>query len=345
MLKWLLLVLLLGAVAAFLLNEDNPVGTAAVAGRPAVPITSFQLQVSAFQSRINALGTLRAWESVDITSSVSETVVSLHFEDGDRVERGQLLVVLQQDEEQASLREQEEVLAEQVREVARLEDLASRNQVAMTELDQRRTLAAIARNKIAQMKARIEDRNIRAPFAGVLGLRQVSPGALISPGELITTLDDTTRMRLDFTVPAVSLQFLQVGQQLEATSAAFGRIFTGTLSAIGSRVDPVSRSLTARASFPNAAGLLKPGLLMTVVLMGQSRQSLVVPEESLVTRAAEHFVWRVEGDQARRVPVTIGGRRPGWVEISDGLRAGEEVVRDGVARLRGSEALVRRVEG
>ena len=114
-----------------------------------------------FQNRINALGTLRAWESVDITSSVSETVVSLHFEDGVLVERGQLLATLQQDEEQAGLREQEEVLAEQEREVARMEDLASRNQVALTELDQRRTLAAIARNKIAQMKARIDDRNIR----------------------------------------------------------------------------------------------------------------------------------------------------------------------------------------
>ena len=345
MLKWLLLALALGAVGAFFLNAENSESPVPSAARAAVPVSVFQLQPGAFQSRINALGTLRAWESVDITSSVSETVVSLHFEDGERVERGQLLVVLQQDEEQASLREQEEVLAEQVREVARLEDLASRNQVALTEVDQRRTLAAIARNKIAQMKARIEDRNIRAPFAGVLGLRQVSPGALIDPGELITTLDDNTRMRLDFTVPAVSLQFLQVGQQLDATSAAYSRSFTGTLSAIGSRVDPITRSLTARASFPNELGLLKPGLLMSVVLMGQSRESLVVPEEALITRASEHFVWAVQGEQARRTPVTIGGRKPGWVEITSGLAAGDEVVRDGVARLRGSEAVVRRVEG
>ena len=343
--KWLLVALIFGAIGAFLLNGNNPADTTARPARPPVPVTVFQLEPRAFQNRINALGTLRAWESVDITSSVSETVVSLLFEDGDRVERGQLLATLRQDEEQASLHEQEEVLAEQEREVVRLEDLASRNQVAQTELDQRRTLVAIARNKIAQMKARIADRNINAPFSGQLGLRKVSPGALVTPGQVMTTLDDNTRMRLDFTVPAVSLQFLQVGQQIEATSAAYNRSFSGTLSAIDSRVDPVSRSLTARATIPNEAGLLKPGLLMTVVLLGQERMSLVVPEEALVSRASEHFVWRLDGDRAQRVPVSIGGRKPGWVEVSEGLAAGDQVVRDGVARLRGAEATIRRVEG
>jgi membrane fusion protein (multidrug efflux system) len=127
MFKWLLLALALGGVGTWFFQHSNAPKAVAAAARPAVPVTVFQLQPGAFQSRINALGTLRAWESVDITSSVSETIVSLHFEDGDRVERGQLLVVLLQNEEQASLREQEEVLAEQVREVARLKDLASRN--------------------------------------------------------------------------------------------------------------------------------------------------------------------------------------------------------------------------
>jgi membrane fusion protein (multidrug efflux system) len=345
MLKWLLVVLVLGAIGFYVINPNEPADTADRAAYPPVPVTVFKLEPTIFQSRINALGTLRAWESVDITSSVSETIVSLHFEDGDRVERGQLLAALQQDEEQASLREQEEVLAEQVREVARLEDLASRNQVALTELDQRRTLAAIARNKIAQMKARIEDRTIHAPFSGQLGLRQVSPGALVTPGQVIATLDDNSRMRLDFTVPAVSLQFLHPGQKIEANSAAYNRRFSGVLSAIDSRVDPVSRSLTARATFHNDEGLLKPGLLMTVVLLGKERMTLVVPEEALVSRASEHFIWRLEGDQAQRIQVAIGGRKPGWVEVTGGLAADDQVVRDGVARLRGTAATIRRVEG
>jgi membrane fusion protein (multidrug efflux system) len=335
--------LLLGVAGVYWKLGDKPANTQQ-RGPAITAVTAWQVEPEAFQSRVNALGTLRAWESVLITSSVSETVASLHFEDGAQVARGQLLVTLQQDEEQASLREQQEFLREQEREVARLENLARSNQVAQTELDQRRTLAAIARNRIEQEKARIEDRNITAPFAGVLGLRQVSPGALVAPGEAITTLDDISRMRLDFTVPARFLRFLQPGQRIEATTAAYLEAFTGTLAALDSRVDPVNRSITARATFENAEGQLKPGLLMRVVVLGDTRQTLMIPEESLTSRASEHFAWRIEGSQAKRIPVEIGDRRPGWVEVLAGLEAGDRIIRDGVVRMRGNSGEVRVVD-
>jgi len=336
--------LLTGLAAAYWMLGGKPADTHQRSGPGSTAVTAWRVEPQAFQSRVNALGTLRAWESVLITSSVSETVASLHFEDGAQVKRGQLLVTLKQDEEQASLREQQEFLREQEREVARLENLVRSNQVAQTELDQRRTLAAIARNRIEQEKARIEDRNITAPFAGVLGLRQLSPGALVAPGEAITTLDDISRMRLDFTVPARFLRFLQPGQQIEATTVAYLEVFTGTLTAIDSRVDPVNRSLTARATFDNAEGQLKPGLLMQVVVLGDTRQTLMIPEESLTSRASDHFVWRIEGDSARRIEVEIGDRRPGWVEVLAGLQAGDLVVRDGVVRMRGNSGEVRVVD-
>ena len=137
-----LVLLGLGAGVVYLYLNEGEVGSSPERpARPPVPVTAYEVQPKEFQNQVNALGTLRAWESVDITSSVAETVVALHFEDGQRVDRGQLLVTLKQDEEQASLREQQEVLAEQEREVARLEDLARKNQVAQTEVDQRRTLA------------------------------------------------------------------------------------------------------------------------------------------------------------------------------------------------------------
>jgi membrane fusion protein (multidrug efflux system) len=178
----------------------------------------------------------------------------------------------------------------------------------------------------------------------VLGLRQVSPGALVAPGEAITTLDDISRMRLDFTVPARFLRFLQPGQRIEATTAAYLEAFTGTLTALDSRVDPVNRSITARATFENAEGQLKPGLLMQVVVLGDTRQTLLIPEESLTSRASEHFAWRIEGDRAKRVAVEIGARRPGWVEVLAGLEAGDRIVRDGVVRMRGNSGEVRVVD-
>lgn len=334
-----LLALSLGAAGYYWRQETATQGSRRSSGD--VPVKVWTLTEQPFQSRVNALGTLRAWESVVITSTVSETVSGLHFEDGARVEKGDLLVTLQQDEEQASLRQQEEVLLEQEREVRRLENLARSNQVAQTELDQRRTLAAIARNRIEQEKARIADRNITAPFAGELGLRKVSPGAWVAPGETITTLDDMSRMRLDFTVPARFLRFLQAGQAVEATTAAYVEAFSGTLTAVDSRVDPVNRSITARASFDNADGLMRPGLLMQVVVLGDTRDTLLVPEESLISRATDHYVWRVDGDTANRVAVEIGDRRPGWVEVLRGMEAGDVVVRDGVSRLRGNQGKIR----
>lgn len=312
--------------------------------RGPVPVTVWTVSEEPFQSRVEALGGLRAWESVTITASVAETVAKLHFEDGEVVEEGRLLVTLKQDEEQAALREQQEFLAEQLREVRRLESLVKSNQVAETELDQRRTLAAIARSRIAQEKAKIDDRTLTAPFGGVLGLRQVSQGALVEPGQVITTLDDVSRMRLDFTVPARFLRFIQPGQQIEASTSAYIQAFTGEVSAVNSRVDPVNRSITARAVFDNAEALLKPGMLMRVTVLGERRMTLLVPEESLISRSTDHYVWRVDGGTATRVFVEIGDRRPGWVEVTAGLQAGDLVVRDGVARLRGNSGDVRVLE-
>ncbi|MEM0953728.1 MAG: efflux RND transporter periplasmic adaptor subunit [Pseudomonadota bacterium] len=312
--------------------------------RAPVPVSQWQVNTADFQSRVEALGTLTALESITITANVSETVSELHFSDGQQVEKGDLLVTLQQDEERAALEEQQEYLAEQLREVARLENLVRQNQVAETELDQRRTLAAIAGSRIARERAQIDDRTIRAPFSGVLGLRELSPGALVEPGQAITTLDDVSRVRLDFTVPARFLRFLQTGQTIEATTAAFIGAFSGEVIAVDSRVDPVNRSITARALFDNADGRLKPGMLMQVVVLGERRQAMLIPEESLVSRATDHFVWRLSGDKAERTFVEIGGRRPGWVEITDGLAKGDMIVQDGVARLRGNSSLVTVVE-
>ena len=312
--------------------------------RPAAPVTVVEVESRSFKERIPALGTLQAWESIDITAPVSQRITGLNFEDGQTVEKGQVLATLRQESEQASLRELSARLADARREVKRLTDLARKNQVAQTDLDSATTEVEVLQHQLSELEARVADLTIVAPFSGVLGLREVSEGALASIGQRLTTLDDISRMRLQFTVPARYLGVLQPGMTVIARSAAFKEPFVGQLSAVGSRVDPVARAITARAMVPNEDGLLRAGLLMEIEITGESTTVLMVPEESLQSRAARHFVWKVDGEQALRTEVTIGARIPGWVVILDGVSEGEQIVRDGVIRLSGNAMPVRVVQ-
>jgi membrane fusion protein (multidrug efflux system) len=273
---------------------------------------------------------------------VSQIVTELKFEDGDTVSQGDILAVLKQDAEQARLAELSASLADAKREVKRLQNLAEKNQVAQTELDRATTRVEVLVYQLEEVQARLRDRTIIAPFSGQLGLREVSPGALITQGTRITTLDDLSRMRLKFSVPATELSVLSVGQSVVARSAALDREFKGLIRAIDSRVDPVTRSVQVRAELPNDSGLLKPGLLMNTRVEANPRRTLLIPEQSLESRASSHYVWRLNSaGQAEKVQVEIGSRSPGVIEILSGLQAGDEIVTDGVGSLRASPADVK----
>ncbi|MFU8763552.1 MAG: efflux RND transporter periplasmic adaptor subunit [Haliea sp.] len=344
--KWVILLGILSLAGVMAWQLAGPAEPAATRARPLLPVTAYTAVPRSFNDEIQALGTLRAWESVDITASVSQIIESLGFDDGQQVEQGTVLALLRQDAEQASRRELQATLADAEREVRRLDNLARQNQVAQNELDRARTLVSVTRHRIEEVESRIADRTIVAPFAGTLGLRLVSEGALVTAGQRLTTLDDLSRMRLDFTVPERDLGFLQVGQTVAARTAAFTEAYEGTVTALDSRVDPVARSITARAELLNPGQRLRPGMLLEVVVSGPEREALLVPEESLQSRAIQHFVWLLDADsgQAVRREVSIGGRRPGWVEVVAGLQAGDRVVRDGVGRLSGESTGVRLVE-
>lgn len=175
---------------------------------------------------------------------------------------------------------------------------------------------------------------LRAPFSGVLGLRVVSPGQLVNPGDRIVTLDDVSLIKVDFSVPETFLSALAPGQEIVAETAAYpDRAFTGIVRAIDTRVDPVTRAVVVRAEIPNPDGLLRPGMLMTVELIKNRRRSLVLPEETLVPMGERQFVFVVKDGRAEQRWVTIGSRRLGEVEIVGGLAEGEIVVREGTNRL------------
>lgn len=303
---------------------------------PATPVNTTVVATEAWNDTISALGTVKARESVAITAKVSETVERVHFDSGAEVSAGATLVTLSGNQQQASLRAAEAEAQEAEQQFRRGNELVQSQLIARSQVDTQRATRDAAQARVAQMRADIGDRRVRAPFAGVLGIRQVSPGALVTPGTLIATLDDISRVYVDFQVPEQRLGQLAIGQVLSATSAAWqGADFRGTVASIETRVDPDTRAVTVRGDFANEERRLRPGMLMQVVLQRPERQALVVPEIALVQVGRERFVWRVaEDDKVERVAVEAGERVAGRVEIVDGLSPGDRIVVDGTGKLR-----------
>lgn len=305
----------------------------------ATPVVVAETRIQPLSERVEALGTLQANESVAITSQVTETISVVHFDDGQRVRAGDPLVEMTSAEEHALLEEARVRAREAERQYDRVKSLVAQRSASESLLDERRRDLDTARALLAAIESRVADRFIKAPFDGVLGLRNVSPGALVEPGDRITTLDDDRLMKLDFSVPSVHLASLQPGLGIEATSSAFGaRLFKGVVRGIDSRIDPVTRSVRVRAILPNPDFRLKPGLLMRVELMLDPREALTVPEAAILHRGQEHFVMRVsEGEtglMAERIQIRIGTRLPGWVEVRDGLEPEDRVVTEGQEKIR-----------
>ncbi len=181
---------------------------------------------------------------------------------------------------------------------------------------------------------------IRAPFAGRVGLRNVSVGSYVSPGTVITTLDDTSVIKLDFSVPEVFLSTLQEGLQVSARTAAYPDVeFHGKVSSIDSRLDPISRSIVVRAHIDNKDGRLRPGMFMTVKLIRADAPTLMLPEEALVPEGSRKFAFVVRDGKAARTEIQTGRRRPGEVEIVSGLQEGDLVVTEGTQKIRDGVAV------
>lgn len=303
---------------------------------PAATVTTTVVSGAEWIDSIQALGTAEANESVMITAKVTETVARVNFEDGDLVSTGDVLVELSGRAELAELEEARASLRESRQQLERAEQLAERQLVAASDLDTRRAAAQSARARMDTVRARLGDRVITAPFDGVLGFRQVSNGTLVTPGTTIASLDDVSVIRLEFTVPETYLAVLSPGLEIEAESAAYpGRTFGGVVRTVGSRVDPVTRSVSVRAEVQNPDRRLRPGMLMTVRIIRESRQTLVIPEISVVQVGTEAFVYRVrEDDTVERVVVGLGARRSGEVEVLEGIAEGDRIVVQGVVKLR-----------
>jgi membrane fusion protein (multidrug efflux system) len=292
-----------------------------------------------FSDQIDVLGVARGRRSVNITSATSELVTAVLFQDGQRVAAGAPLVRLQAGEEEASIIQARANLAQAQREYERFSTLAERGVAPRVSAEDALTAVETARATLTAAQARQGDRVIRAPFAGVLGLSTITPGTLISPGAVITTLDDTDVIRVDFPVPERYLGVLRQGLPIVATADAYGDdTFSGRIALIDTRINETTRAVTARAEFANPGGRIRPGMLMRVGIQEGQRQSPAVPESALQYEGDGAFVYRIasgeNGSTAQRVEVEPGAVEGGFVEILSGLNANDRVVGSGLNRIQ-----------
>jgi len=306
------------------------------AGERSVAVTTAVVQPQAFNDTLQAIGTASAHESVIVTAKVSETVQQVHFDSGDVVAKGAILVTLSGQQQHASLAEAQASANEADRLYKRQSELAAQQLIARSQLDTQRAARDAANARVAQMRAQLGERTIRAPFAGVLGIRQVSPGALVTPGTPIATLDSLRQVYVDFPVPESALSQVAPGQRVRGRAEAFpGRVFEGTVEIIAARIDPATRAVTVRADFPNPERELRPGMLVSVEVERPARQALLVPEIAVVQVGQTTFVYRVKADgSVEQARVSIGARRDGKAEITEGLEPGDRIVVDGTGKLR-----------
>jgi membrane fusion protein (multidrug efflux system) len=315
-------------------------GAAAPAQRPAGPPLTVEVapvRTGVVFEKAEAVGTARAYESVVITAKQTGFVSAFAFQEGQSVKAGQVLVDL---DASISTRERR-ADADQARNDLE-QAIAVRDDTRQLRAAEARVRSGEARTR--SLDARLEDTRILAPFDGRVGMRQISVGTLLLPGTAITTLDDLSRIKLDFSIPENFLGKLRSGLAVFARSGAYpGRLFEGTVTVIDTRVDPVTRAVRVNAVFDNRDEALKPGMFITVELALERRDNaILVDEEALVPEGARQYVFVVRDNRAVRVEVKLGNRQQGTVEVVEGLKAGEQVIVRGTSRVRPNQSVTPR---
>jgi membrane fusion protein (multidrug efflux system) len=293
---------------------SDPAVRAATPTNAAIPVITRGAHIEQMGIEIEAVGTTQANESVEITSKASNTITAIRFREGEVVERGAVLVEMDDAQARAQLAEAEAALARSKSKFDRSRDLQSRQALSVADLETVEADLKSDQARVAAARSRLDDTVIRAAFKGTTGFRKVSVGSFVSQGAEITTLDDTSVIKLDFTVSETNLFVLRRGLPVTARAAGLpDRTFMGTISNMDSRVDPVTRSVTVRAELANPDGVLRQGMFMTVALQGELSPTLLVPEEALVPERGKAYVFVVRDNVVERREVRTGKRKPGYV--------------------------------
>ncbi|MCA3712311.1 MAG: efflux RND transporter periplasmic adaptor subunit [Phenylobacterium sp.] len=295
-----------------------------------------------FTERLELLGVAKGRQSVTLSAATTQLVSRVLFSPGQTVSRGQVLVELKTTEQDAALAQARAREVQARRAYERWRTLGEQGYASAAAVDQYEAAWKSARADVGAAESRLGDRVIRAPFAGVVGLSDIAPGAIINPGAAIVTLDDLSAVRVDFQVPDRFLSAVREGQALTATVDAWPDArFSGRILRLDTRIDERTRALTARSEFASPDGRLKPGMMLRVGVSQGVRTALALPESAVAVQGegASVFVVVQEGGRmtVQQRPVVAGLRQDGWVEILEGVTTGDRVVADGLNRIQSGQ--------
>lgn len=308
---------------------------------PPASVEVINAQKTQWQPRISAVGTLSARQGVDISNEVEGIVEKIHITSGQQVEAGDLLVSLNDDVEQADLAsfKAQEYLARTL--FKRTENMWKAKTVSDTDYDNARSALKVAQANVLQTQARIAKKSIRAPFSGVLGIKQINTGQYVAPGTMLVSLEDYSKLYTDFSVAEKYFPNIQTGLEVKLRVSAYAeQIFIAEVKAIDAKFNAATRNISVRAELENNRGLLRSGMYADIDLMlNQSADVIVVPITAIVYSSFGNALFVVEKDDeekmmARRVQVITGEQRGDRVSILSGLKGDEKVVQAGVSKLR-----------
>jgi membrane fusion protein (multidrug efflux system) len=307
--------------------DDSPKGKK----DSAVAVETELVHARMLEREVVAVGSLRSDESVVLSPEIAGRIAGIAFDEGQTVQSGALIVSLDDSIPRAELEQARASLALAKRNAERAGELGSRGLISQSERDQTAAQLQLDQARYELAQAQLAKTRITAPFAGRLGLRQVSPGDYVTPGQALVALESSGRMKIEFRVPELALSSLREGQTVDIELDSYpGEIFAGEVYAIDTRVADDTRSVALRARLENREGRLRPGMFARVKLIVERKpDALMVSEQSIFPRGEHSYVYVVDQGKAELREVQVGTRKAGSAEIRSGLRAGERLVTAG----------------
>ena len=302
----------------------------------ATTVEAEKVSVGSIDRQIEAVGTLASNESVILSPEITGRITEILFEEGQEVKAGTPLIRLDDAIARAELAQIEASMILSKTNYDRAETLLKEKSGTARARDEALSKLRADQAGVALAKAKLEKNTLSAPFDATIGLRNVSIGDYVNPGQQLVNLEDIKMLKVDFRMPEIYLDALKTGQKIEVKIDAFaGQVFTGEVYAIDPRVDVNGRTVVLRARLPNEGGVLRPGLFARVnLLVSRNETALLIPEQALIPQGTDRFVYRVVDGKAAMTKVKTGQRRTGQVEVLEGLTADDVIVTAGQMKLR-----------